>query len=302
MKTSRDFTVRYYSVGYIGSSSIKDLISFIGSIKLFKQISIDGDVYYIKIYKLIDGTISGYIVKDKGNSHDAANNKSKEELILQLGDDYLIEKNHFIIYPEINNNTLIAYQNINGGTSIGVFIKYINRLHDDFSIYLKDIIASRSLEDILEKKVITSFEIDVNVPNKLISKDPHDFSDNAMTLAKLKSESNAAKLSFKVSNAKLSGEEINKSFIQDLFKFASSIVDYYPKRKSKRIVLGVADEAEPIDLFLSRVFSKITVQKNSYNLIDSKAVLEEMRSAKSDQQEEFDYFFSWTKGGVSHEI
>lgn len=291
-RSKRNFSIRYYSVVYMGSTTNKDLIYFLTSQKNFDEISIDGDSYYIKIHEVIDKSISGYIVKNKGNSHHVTSSENKEEKVLKLEDEYLIEKNHFIIYPEKNNNTVISWQNLNGGTSIKNFIKYINKIDDNFSIDIRDIITKRQLEKILTNKVVTGLEIVINVPTQYIKNNPYDFGDDVMNLVRAKSEANATKITLKVSNPKLSEEEIDHNFIENFYKFACTIMDLYPKKKSKKIILETADEREPIDLFLSRVFSKITVFKDSDNLINSSAVFSEMRRVKINIQTELDFNFS----------
>lgn len=291
-RSKRDFLIRYYSIIYTASTTNKSLIDFLTSQKDFDEISIDGDSYYIKIYEVNDKSISGYIIKNKGNSYNIANSESKEEKVLKLNDEYLIEKNHFIIYLEENNNTVLSWQNFNGGTSINNFIKYINKIDDNFSIDLRDIVTKRQLEKILTSKIVTSLEIVINVPTQHITNNPYDFGDDVMNLVRAKSEANATKITLKVSNPKLSKQEIDHDFIESFYKFASTITDLYPKRKSKKIILETADEKQPIDLFLSRIFSKITVNKDSDNLINSNDVFIEMRRVKNNIQSELDFNFS----------
>lgn len=291
-KNTKDFTIRYYSVVYTDSTVDTNLIKFLSSKNNFNEISIDGDSYFIKIYKNFDESISGYIIKNKGNSHDIASSNDRKEKVLKLKDEYLIEKNHFIIYTEKNNKTLLSWQHLVGGTTIKNFIKYINELSNSFSINIRDIISKQQLQNILTTKTVTGLEIAINTPTQFLSNDIHNFGDNVMNLIKAKSEANATKIALKVSNPKLSEEEIDHNFITNFFEFAQTITDYFPKRKSKKIILETADEREPIDLFLSRVFSKITVHKNSNNLISSTTVFTEMRRVKKSIQKELDFNFS----------
>ncbi len=232
----------------------------------------------------IDGgnAVKGYVARFRDDDFLSGSPANPIETVVDLGENALIEKNHFILYKDRDDVEIIAYQAALEGTHISAMANYLTLLFGaDDVVHFDEILNVDAYQALMSGGVIKAVDFRIAKPrSRRMAPDPED----TWTQKGFEYMNSSGATSFE---AKILTRAHGRGLLSDVRQHIKRLLS---SPLTKKLKVKMSDMEEAIDLMAERVTQRITVLPVD-GRITSDAVHDGIKVAKHKAQPMLDAYF-----------